>query len=325
MKFFLYLYIILILSSCALKQKNECISSSLLINKDDKNINILLQDNGCKYSINKMPENIWKIEVLNGYFSQFTPRAEKEVKSQLPVIKKNDKEILLFFTSNGNLIQNKSNNSFTFIQKNLLGIPERKAGYIESILCSNDKTIIKSNGAVIFNTNFLYNGKKYIDIYNISLKKDYFYDNKCNMVSSPLLLRFPKRVRYFLNSNELNVANDGESIIISNKNSINKQYLTDVYEEKTLKTQKIKLEFSNNIEITASNITPNYTTIILNGKYELLKNIQNITLLKGLFFKQIQVTTKSEITEIKLYNRTIKEPFISIDKVDNNIIIYANK
>ena len=75
-------------SSCAVKQKSECISSSLLISSDNNNINLLMQDNGCKYTIHKMPENIWKIEVENGLFAVFTPRAEKDVKKSLPVIKK---------------------------------------------------------------------------------------------------------------------------------------------------------------------------------------------------------------------------------------------
>ncbi|MDE7314508.1 MAG: hypothetical protein K2N11_02255, partial [Mucispirillum sp.] len=95
MKLFLYLCIIFMASSCAISQKNECISSSLLISRDNDNINILMQDNGCKYTIRKMPENIWKIGVENGSFAAFTPRAEKSAKKALPVIKKNDKEILL--------------------------------------------------------------------------------------------------------------------------------------------------------------------------------------------------------------------------------------
>lgn len=326
MKFFLYLSIALIVSSCAVKQKSECISSSLLISRDNDNINLLMQDNGCKYTIHKMPENIWKIEVENGSFAAFTPRAEKDVKKALPVIKKNDKEILLFFASSGSLTQNKNSSSFTYMQNTFLDIPERKAGYIEEAVCSNDKTVIKSNGAVIFNSGTLYNGRKYIDIYNISLKKGYVHNNKCNIISAPAALRFPKRVRYFLNKDNINLYSDGKNIIISNKNNNNQMYLTDINEEKTLKTQKIKLEFSKNIEIAASNITPCYTTIILKGRYEPLQNIPHSKSLKGYIFKQIDITSKSEVTEIRLYTGTmVKEPFISVDKVDNNIIIYAGK
>lgn len=326
MKFFLYLSIALIVSSCAVKQKSECISSSLLISRDNDNINLLMQDNGCKYTIHKMPENIWKIEVENGSFAAFTPRAEKDVKKALPVIKKNDKEILLFFASSGSLTQNKNSSSFTYMQNTFLDIPERKAGYIEEAVCSNDKTVIKSNGAVIFNSGSLYNGRKYIDIYNISLKKGYVHNNKCNIISAPAALRFPKRVRYFLISDNLNLYSDGKNIIISNQKNNNHLFLTDINEEKTLKTQKIKLEFSKNIEIAASNITPGYTTIILKGRYEPLQNIPHSKSLKGYIFKQIDITSKSEVTEIRLYTGTmVKEPFISVDKVDNNIIIYAGK
>lgn len=325
MKFFLYLCIALMVSSCAVKQKSECISSSLLISRDNNNINLLMQDNGCKYTIHKMPENIWKIEVENGSFSAFTPKAEKDVKKFLPVIKKNNKEILLFFASRGSLTQNKNSSSFTYTQNTAFNIPERKAGYIEEILCSNDKTVIKSNGAVVFNSGSLYNGRKYIDIYNISLKKGYVHD-KCSTVSAPVSLRFPKRVRYFFISDNLNLYSDGKNIIISNQKNNNYLFLTDINEEKTLKTQKIKLEFSKNIEIAASNITPGYTTIILKGRYEPLQNIPHSKSLKGAVFKQIDITPKSEVTEIRLYTGSIiKEPFISIDKVDNNIIIYADK
>lgn len=325
MKFFLYLCIALMVSSCAVKQKSECISSSLLISRDNNNINLLMQDNGCKYTIHKMPENIWKIEVENGSFSAFTPKAEKDVKKFLPVIKKNNKEILLFFASRGSLTQNKNSSSFTYMQNTFLDIPARKAGYIEEILCSNDKTVIKSNGAVVFNSGSLYNGRKYIDIYNISLKKGYVH-NKCSTVSAPVSLRFLKRVRYFLISDNLNLYSDGKNIIISNQKNNNHLFLTDINEEKTLKTQKIKLEFSKNIEIAASNITPGYTTIILKGRYEPLQNIPHSKSLKGAVFKQIDITPKSEVTEIRLYTGSIiKEPFISIDKVDNNIIIYADK
>ena len=230
MKFFLYLSIALIVSSCAVKQKSECISSSLLISRDNDNINLLMQDNGCKYTIHKMPKNIWKIEVENGSFAVFTPRAEKDVKKALPVIKKNDKEILLFFASSGSLTQNKNSSSFTYMQNTFLDIPERKAGYIEEAVCSNDKTVIKSNGAVIFNSGSLYNGRKYIDIYNISLKKGYVHNNKCNIISAPAALRFPKRVRYFLNKDNINLYSDGKNIIISNKNNNNQMYLTDINE-----------------------------------------------------------------------------------------------
>lgn len=325
MKFFLYLCIALMVSSCAVKHKSECISSSLLISRDNNNINLLMQDNGCKYTIHKMPENIWKIEVENGSFSAFTPKAEKDVKKFLPVIKKNNKEILLFFASRGSLTQNKNSSSFTYTQNTAFNIPERKAGYIEEILCSNDKTVIKSNGAVVFNSGSLYNGRKYIDIYNISLKKGYVH-NKCSTVSAPVSLRFPKRVRYFFISDNLNLYSDGKNIIISNQKNNNHLFLTDINEEKTLKTQKIKLEFSKNIEIAASNITPGYTTIILKGRYEPLQNIPHSKSLKGAVFKQIDITPKSEVTEIRLYTGSIiKEPFISIDKVDNNIIIYADK
>ena len=212
------------------------------------------------------------------------------------------------------------------MQNTFLDIPERKAGYIEEAVCSNDKTVIKSNGAVIFNSGTLYNGRKYIDIYNISLKKGYVHNNKCNIISAPAALRFPKRVRYFLNKDSINLYSDGKNIIISNKNNNNQMYLTDINEEKTLKTQKIKLEFSKNIEIAASNITPGYTTIILKGRYEPLQNIPHSKSLKGYIFKQIDITSKSEVTEIRLYTGTmVKEPFISVDKVDNNIIIYAGK
>lgn len=325
MKFFLYLSIALIVSSCAVKQKSECTASSLIISKDNNNINLLMQDNGCKYNIHKMPENIWKIEVENGSFAKFTPRAEKGIKKALPVIKKNDKEILLFFASNGNLTQNENSSLFTYMQNTALNIPERKAGYIEEIICGKDKTVIKSNGAVVFNSGSLYNGRKYIDIYNISLKKGYVHNNKCSAVSSPVLLRYPKRVRYFLNNNT-DVFSDGKNIIISEKSNNNQLFLTDINEEKTLKTQKIKLEFSKNIDITASNITPAYTTIILKGRYEPLQNIPHSKSLKGAVFKQVDITSKSEVTEIRLYTgRLIKEPYISVDKVDNNIIIYAGK
>lgn len=323
MKLFLYLCIVFMVSSCAISQKNECISSSLLISRDNDNINLLMQDNGCKYTIRKMPENIWKIEVENGSFAAFTPRAEKSAKKALPVIKKNNKEILLFFASNGSLTQNKNKSSFTYMQNSSLYIPERKAGYIEETVCSNDKTVIKSNGAVIFNNGSLYNGRKYIDIYNVSLKKEYVH-NRCNAVSAPVLLRFPKRVRYFFNSDNLALYSDGKNIIISNEHNNNQLFLTDIHEEKTLKTQKIKLEFSKQIEVTASNITPSHTTVILKGRYEPLQKIPHNKSLKGAVFKQIDITPKSEVTEIRLYTgRVIKEPFISIDKVDNNIIIYA--
>ena len=133
-------------------------------------------------------------------------------------------------------------------------------------------------------------------------------------------------MRYFLNSDNLNLYSNGKNIIISNKKNDNHLFLTDINEEKTLKTQKIKLEFSKNIEITASNITPAYTAVILKGRYEPLQNIPRSKSLKGAVFKHVDITPKSEVTEIRLYTgRIVKEPFISIDKVDNKIIIYADK
>ena len=50
----------------------------------------------------------------------------------------------------------------------------------------------------------------------------------------------------------------------------------------------------------------------------------NIKDLKGSILKKIEINTKSSVTEIKIYkSRLVKTPFISVDKVDNNIIIYA--
>ena len=148
MKFFLSIILLIMLSSCAAKTSENCLSSSLSIWAENKNINITLNDNGCRYNIHKMPKNIWKIEVENGSFSSFTPKAEKEVKSMVPVIKKNNKEVLLFFAANGRLIQN-GKSSFIYMQDNLSYMPERKAGYIENIICGDDN-IIKSNGAVSY-------------------------------------------------------------------------------------------------------------------------------------------------------------------------------
>ena len=258
------------------------------------------QESGCKYTIKKMPENIWKIEVENGSFAAFTPLVEKKAKKNLPVIKKNDKEIFLFFASKGSLTQNKNGSSFTYKQNVSLNIPEKKAEYIEETVCSNDKTVIKSNGAVVFYNGVLYNGRKYIDIYNISLKQNYIHSNKCFSVSAPVSLSFPKRVRYFLNYKNHNLYSNGKNIIISNDNNDSQMYLTD--------------------------ITPYYTTIILKGRYEPLQNIPYSKFLKGSVFKQVIITSKSEVTEIRLYAGTmVKEQFISIDKVDNNIIIYAGR
>ncbi len=57
-----------------------------------------------------------------------------------------------------------------------------------------------------------------------------------------------------------------------------------------------------------------------------MQNIPYSKFLKGSVFKQVIITSKSEVTEIRLYAGTmVKEQFISIDKVDNNIIIYAGR
>ena len=74
------------MSSCAVKQESGCISSSLLVSKNNDNINLSMQDNGCKYTIKKMPENIWKIEVENGSFAAFTPLVEKKAKKKQALI-----------------------------------------------------------------------------------------------------------------------------------------------------------------------------------------------------------------------------------------------
>lgn len=321
MKFFFSIILLIMLSSCAAKTSENCLSSSLSIWAENKDINITLNDNGCRYNIHKMPKNIWKIEVENGSFSSFTPKAEKEVKKYVPVIKKNNKEVLLFFAANGRLIQN-GKSSFIYMQDNLSYMPERKAGYIENIICGDDN-IIKSNGAVSYKISSLYNGQRYLDIYNVSLKKDYNHNNQCKSISKPATLRFPRRIRYFLND-DYNVYNKGTDIIISKNDYNSNEYLIDIKEEKNHNTQKLKLEFSNNLEVISSNITPNYASVILKGRYDMLKNISNIKDLKGSILKKIEINAKSSVTEIKIYkSRLVKTPFISVDKVDNNIIIYA--
>ena len=48
--------------------------------------------------------------------------------------------------------------------------------------------------------------------------------------------------------------------------------------------------------------------------------------LKGRAFNKIDINKKSTITELRLYNKKgIKENFVSIDKVDNKLIIYSTK
>ncbi len=93
------------MSSCAVKQESGCISSSLLVSKNNDNINLSMQDNGCKYTIKKMPENIWKIEVENGSFAAFTPLVEKKAKKNLPVIRKMIKKFFYFLRQRAALLK----------------------------------------------------------------------------------------------------------------------------------------------------------------------------------------------------------------------------
>lgn len=332
MKKILLIFLCIFLSSCALKSNNitanNCTVSAVQLIEDNKNIRISFKDNGCKYDYKQLDKKVWKISVNNGSFSSFSPNAENTIKKDVPVIKKNDKEVILYFAENGVLSQ-KNDNVFIYNQRDFIeNISKEKASYIESIECLNKEVVIKSNGALRSTYGKLYNGQKYIDIFDVSLKKGYSNSTICKNISSPVLLSYPKRIRYFINNikSDVFINNIENGISLSLKENKNNPLITNISEDKTLTRQKIILETSSNVDVVSISNTPSYTKVILNGRYNIINRAANKAKLKGAVFKKIEIDKKSTVTEIKLYNKsTLTKNYISIDRVDNKLIIYATK
>lgn len=332
MKKVLLIVLCVFLSSCALKNNNivanNCTVSAMQLIEDNQNIRISFKDNGCQYNYKQLDKKVWKISVNNGNFSSFSPNAENTIKKDVPVIKKNEKEVILYFAEHG-IISQKKYNTFIYNQGDLKeNISREKASYIESIECLNKEVIIKSNGALRSFYGKLYNGQKYIDIFDVSLKKGYINSTACKNISSPVLLSYPKRIRYFINNikGDIFINNIENGISLSLKENKNNPLITNILEEKTLTRQKVILETSSNLNVVSVSVMPSYTKIILNGRYNIISRASNKAKLKGAVFNKIEINKKSTVTEIKLYNKsTLTKNYISIDRVDNKLIIYATK
>lgn len=328
----LLIFLCIFLSSCALKSNNitanNCTVSAVQLTEDNKNIKISFKDTGCRYDYKQLDKKVWKISVNNGRFSSFSPNAENTIKKDVPVIKKNEKEVILYFTKNG-VISQKNHNTFIYNQRDFReNISREKASYIESIKCLENEVIIKSNGALHSTYGKLYNGQKYIDIFDVSLKKGYTGSTTCKNISSPVILSYPKRIRYFVNNikGDVFINNIENGISLSLNENKNNPLITNISEVKTLTRQKIILETSSNINVVSINSTSGYTKIILKGRYNVIARAVNRTKLKGDIFKKIEINKKSTVTEIKLYNKSaLTKNYISIDRVDNKLIIYATK
>lgn len=332
MKKVVILIICILITSCAAKNTTtyikNCSVSNMLLHNDGGNIRISFYDNGCKYIYKQIDKKTYKITLENGNFSTFTPNAEPAVKKDVPVIKKNSNEVIIYFAENGVLSQ-KNDNVFLYNQsQSLQNIPSKEASYIKNIECMEKEVIVESDGALKTKTGILYNGQKYLDIFDVSLKKDYTHSANCKNISKPNALIYPKRIRYFINDIQGNmfVSNTAGGIILSLNNKDANLLLTSIKEEKSLTKQKITLETSSKIEVVSSLITPSYTTIILKGRYNMINRVINKSKLKGPVFKRIEINKKTSVTEIKLYNRSsLLKNFISADMVDNKLIIYATK
>ena len=332
MKKVVILIICVFITSCAAKQQNiyskNCSVTNMLLHNDAGNIKITFFDNGCKYIYKQTDKKTYKITLENGSFSTFTPNAEPAVKKDVPVIKKNSNEVIIYFAENGEK-KKKSDNVFLYNQsQSIHNIPSKEASYIKSIECMEKEVVIESDGALTTKTGILYNGQKYIDIFDVSLKKDYIHSANCKNISKPYALIYPKRIRYFIDDIKGNmfVSNTAGGIILSLNKKDENLLVTNIREEKTLTKQKVVLETSSNIQVVSSLITPSYTTIILKGRYNMISKIVNRSKLKGPVFKRIEINKKSSVTEVKLYNRSsLLKNYISADMVDNKLIIYATK
>ena len=221
MKKVVILIICIFITSCAAKQQNiyskNCSVTNMLLHNDAGNIKITFFDNGCKYIYKQTDKKTYKITLENGSFTTFTPNAEQTVKKDVPVIKKNSNEVIIYFAENGVLSQ-KSDNVFLYNQsQSIHNIPSKEASYIKSIECMEKEVVIESDGALTTKTGILYNGQKYIDIFDVSLKKDYIHSANCKNISKPYALIYPKRIRYFIDDIKGNmfVSNMAGGIILS--------------------------------------------------------------------------------------------------------------
>ena len=177
MKKVVILIICILITSCAAKNNTtyikNCSVSNMLLHNDGGNIRISFYDNGCKYIYRQIDKKTYKITLENGNFSTFTPNAEPAVKKDVPVIKRNSNEVIIYFAENGVLSQ-KNDNVFLYNQsQSLQNIPSKEASYIKNIECMEKEVVIESDGALKTKTGILYNGQKYLDIFDVSLKKDY--------------------------------------------------------------------------------------------------------------------------------------------------------
>lgn len=331
MKKALLLILCILITSCASKPFGtgawNCTVTGMQIKPQGKNILISLLDNSCGYNYEQIDAKSWKISLKRGKIKSHTPYIDNVSSQDILDIHIDKKEIIFDFAKNGVLTQ-QTRNTFLYKQNNFKAeIPAEKALYIERVDCYSKSITIKSNGALHSNYGVLYNGQKYLDIYNVPLKKGYKQDKKCRNISSPVKLAYPERIRYFINNieSDLSVHNTQAGILLSYDNS-NNFLITDIYEENTPALQKIILETSSNIRVLSVNSDKNNTTVVLEGKYRIIKNSADKNKFLGKIFKNMELKQKAAVTEIKFNNKSANiKNYISIDRVDNKLIIYATK
>lgn len=334
MKKAVLLFLCIFITSCASKSynavENNCTVKSINITSQDKNLLINFVDNGCTYSYEQVDTASWKISVKNGKLKSSSLDINGDSDGDIIgfFISKKDNFIEFNFAKKGVLTQNTSN-TFIYNQTNYKKeIPAEKASYIERMDCYEHRINITSNGALYSTYGELYNGQKYIDIFNVSLKQGYTHGKDCVNISSPVTLKYPKRLRYFINDiqSELVINNTKTGIALSFYDDVEGHLITGIREENTQALQKIIIETSSNIRVLSVDSNKDNTIVVLNGKYDVIKKASYKNEFMGNFFKNIEVNKKSEVTEIKLNNRTAGlKNFISIDRVDNKLIIYATK
>lgn len=329
--------IILFLCSCAsskaafTESEAACKAESMFLTKaGPASVHMEIGGKGCKYDIIKVSDRQWMLELANGEYSGFTPKADVFSKKAIPVIKKSGSRIILFSEKRGILEKSdKKDGEFYF----KIGANEEtavKGKYITSIQCmKGNPFFLKVNGDGVFgsDTGCLYDSVCYVDLYDVKVAEGFYVIDGCSGVSGPNALKFPNRIRFtadigankkvkhFYNANSAGIAALSSDIK-------SRRYIMDVIEERTPFNQKIKILFNAPFSYDTE-YSDKFVKIKLKGIFLPIKQLKKDTKLQGSFFKSAEIAGNAGNTEIILNKRHGKDMKFSSDKHNNSLIIYG--
>lgn len=348
---FLLLLSILFVWSCAGKSLDiKCSNPSLQLSLNDNSSISIIFNSSCNFSLERYYEkdsiknskhgqvyNNYKITAGRGILEKVDINTDMLADNVFSHADIKDNGIVLNFFYNGEMKQLSGNEFIYLLDNNSEIIPQKKAEFIKKVECSTDKLLkVYGDGALIHDFGKLKNGLYYFDLLNVKLSNDFIMFKECN-VSGPVILPYPERVRFLINSREkYNVYNYlNVSGLVKGKSEVKyNNYVIKAEEKLYSKNQTINLIFSNkdiklnnnikHIERDLQFYKSADIVVELSGVYKPVKELESRINFKGEYIKsaEIKYNIEKKITEIRLRRANIvKKGFLYIYSTGEKLII----